>query len=161
MQEARESHTDAVKQRIDSVESMKDVVPLTKQLFELSRETAKLEAESFQTRQKVAIAAEAKAVLDSWVRFEQSQKAAEQDELVKSVVDNIMKNLGDEKVQKEVLAGAVAEVERECSPLPIVPSLSVLYRIGQKQGRLEIKTTIIEQLTFVKSVDLFKIMQSF
>ena len=113
MDEARQAHTSAVRTRIDSVEQMKEVVPLTTQLFELSRETAKLEADSFERRQKVALAAELKTVLDSWVRFEQSQKTEEQQKLVKSVVDKIMKNLEDERTQKELLAGAVAEVERE------------------------------------------------
>jgi len=112
MDEARQSHTSAVRTRIDSVEQMKEVVPLTTQLFELSRETAKLEAASFETRQKVVLAAELKTVLDSWVRFEQSQKQEEQSQLVKSVVDKVMKSLEDEKTQKDLLAGAVAEVEQ-------------------------------------------------
>jgi len=112
LQSARDQHTSAVRERITSVEAMKEVVPLTTQLFELSKETAKLEAANFELRQKVALAAEVKAVLDSWVRFEQGQKASEQEQLVKSIIDKVMKNVNDERVQKEILSGAVAEIEQ-------------------------------------------------
>lgn len=106
---------------------MKEVVPLTTQLFELSRETAKLEATNFELRQKVALAAEVKSVLDSWVRFEQSEKAAEQDQLVRSVIEKVMKSINDEKSQKEVLAGAVAEIERESSRFDYILSSHLFY----------------------------------
>lgn len=76
------------------------------------QETAQLESEAFVQRQKVALASEVKTVLDSWVRFEQQQKENEQAQLVKTVVDNVLKNLNEEKTQKEVLAWAVSEVER-------------------------------------------------
>ncbi|KDQ61814.1 hypothetical protein JAAARDRAFT_55140 [Jaapia argillacea MUCL 33604] len=109
---ARAEHTQAVKDRIASVEQMKDVVSITEGLFALSKETAKLEHEAFAQRQKVALAAEAKAVLDSWVRFEQQQKESEQAELAKAVIDKVMKGLGDEKTQKEILANALTEIEQ-------------------------------------------------
>ena len=54
-----------------------------------------------------------KAVLDSWVRFEQQEKENEQAELTKTVIANVLKSLQDEKVQKEILANAVAEIDRE------------------------------------------------
>ncbi|MCV2423832.1 ATPase B chain family protein, partial [Paucibacter sp. DJ4R-1] len=57
----RKEHTQAVTARIDSVQQMKDVVDVTKGLFALSKETAKLEHEAFAQRQKVAVAAEVKA----------------------------------------------------------------------------------------------------
>lgn len=130
---ARAEHTQAVQDRIDAVGEMKDVVSLTEGLFALSKvcfpcfpvtpsltglsrrrqETAKLESEAFVQRQRVALAAEVKTVLDSWVRFEQQEKENEQSRLVKSVVDSVMKNISEEKTQKEVLAWAVSEVERE------------------------------------------------
>jgi F-type H+-transporting ATPase subunit b len=72
-----------------------------------------LEADAFVQKQKVALASEVKAVLDSWVRYEQQQKESEQLELTKSVIAKVMANLQDEKVQKEVLISAIAEVERE------------------------------------------------
>ena len=51
--------------------------------------------------------------MDSWVRFEQQEKEAEQAQLVKTVIDNVLKTINDEKTQKDALAWAVAEVERE------------------------------------------------
>ncbi|TBU21527.1 hypothetical protein BD311DRAFT_771984 [Dichomitus squalens] len=70
---------------------MKDVVSVTEGLFALSKETAQLESEAFVQRQKVALAAEVKAVLDSSVRFQQQAKESEQAELVKSVVDSVLR----------------------------------------------------------------------
>lgn len=152
---SRSEHTQVVKDRIQSVEQMKDVVSVTQGLFALSKvrfspicslpppyavssrktraassapspplewcpdarmqETAQLESEAFVQRQKVALAGEVKAVLDSWVRFEQQAKESEQADLVKSVVDSVLKSLNDPKTQKDVLASAVAEIERECT----------------------------------------------
>ncbi|KAJ7493337.1 ATP4, subunit B of the stator stalk of mitochondrial F1F0 ATP synthase [Mycena galericulata] len=88
--------------RTDHTQAMKDVVALTKGLFALSKETAVLESQAFVQKQKTAIAAEIKGVLDSWVRYEQQMKESEQAELTKSVID---------KTQREILLGAVAEIE--------------------------------------------------
>ncbi|KAI0258650.1 hypothetical protein BC834DRAFT_910625 [Gloeopeniophorella convolvens] len=109
---ARAEHTQAVQDRIDAVGEMKDVVALTQGLFALSKETAQLESDAFVQRQRVALAAEVKTVLDSWVRFEQQEKENEQAQLVKTVVDNVLKNISEEKTQKDVLAWAVTEVEQ-------------------------------------------------
>ena len=79
------------------------------------QETAKLEAETFVQQQKVAVASEVKAVLDSWVRYEQQLKESEQAELTKTVIDKVLASIKDEKTQREVLLGSVAEVEREHS----------------------------------------------
>jgi F-type H+-transporting ATPase subunit b len=109
---ARAEHTHAVKDRIDEVGQMKDVVSLTEGLFAISKVcrsiplpsgahhthtlrtflvsvqgTAQLEADAFVRCQRVALAAEVKSVLDSWVRFEQQEKENGQTRLVKSVVD--------------------------------------------------------------------------
>lgn len=81
------------------------------------QETARLEADVFVRRQQVALAAEVKAVLDSWVRFEQQEKENEQARLVKTIVDNVLKSVSEEKTQKDVLAWAVSEVDREY-PVP-------------------------------------------
>lgn len=57
-----------------------------------------------------------KSVLDSWVRYEQQAKESEQAELAKSVIAKVMSSIKDDKTQKEILNGAVAEIEREhCS----------------------------------------------
>ncbi|KAH9930266.1 ATP synthase [Fomitopsis serialis] len=109
---SRAEHTQAVKDRITSVEQMKDVVSVTESLFALSKETAKLEAEAFVQQQKVALASEVKAVLDSWVRFEQQEKENEQAELTKTVIANVLKSLNDEKVQKEILTSAIVEIDQ-------------------------------------------------
>ena len=77
------------------------------------QETAKLEAESFVLKQKVALASELKSVLDSWVRYEQQAKENEQAALAKSVIETVLKTIQDEKTQKDILASAVVEVERE------------------------------------------------
>ncbi|KAI0315048.1 hypothetical protein OF83DRAFT_1167322 [Amylostereum chailletii] len=112
LDKSRADHSQAVKDRIDSVQQMKDVVSLTEGLFQVSKETATLESEVFVQRQRVALASEVKTMLDSWVRYEQQEKENEQAQLVKTVVDNVLKNLGDEKTQKDVLTWAVSEVEQ-------------------------------------------------
>ena len=108
---AREEHTSAVRTRIDSVGDLKDVVDLTKQLFDVSRETAKLEHESFALRQKVALASEIKSTLDSWVRFEAQQREDEQRQLVQGVIDKVSKELSNPQLHKDIIASAVSEIE--------------------------------------------------
>lgn len=58
-------------------------------------------------------------MLDSWVRFEQQVKESEQADLAKTVIDRVLKNIQDEKTQREILANAVAEVERELLSLSL------------------------------------------
>ncbi|KAM5536321.1 hypothetical protein V8D89_010013 [Ganoderma adspersum] len=60
---SRVEHTQVVEDSIQSVEQAKDVGSVTEGLFALS----KLESEAFV---KVALSAEVKSVLDSWVGFE-------------------------------------------------------------------------------------------
>ncbi|KAF9021142.1 hypothetical protein BDZ89DRAFT_1103140 [Hymenopellis radicata] len=98
--------------RIDAVGQMKDVGAVTAALFALSKETATLEAQAFEQKQKVVLAAELKGVLDSWVRYEQGVRESEQADLTKTIIGNVMKSSGDPKMQRDVLAEAVAEVER-------------------------------------------------
>ena len=118
---------------------MKDVVSITQGLFALSKvsytfsfqpmypsflslthiptqsqqETARLESENFVQQQKIAVAAELKSVLDSWVRYEQQEKEREQADLTKSVIDKVIASLKDEKVQRDILVNAVTEIEGE------------------------------------------------
>ncbi|KAI0923559.1 hypothetical protein AcW1_006480 [Taiwanofungus camphoratus] len=112
LEQSRAEHTQVVKDRIQSVEQMKDVVSITEGLFALSKETAQLESQAFVQRQRVALATEVKAVLDSWVRHEQQQKENEQAELAKTIIENVMKSIRDEKTQRDILTSAVAEVEQ-------------------------------------------------
>merc|ERR1712032_550782 len=86
---AKAEHQQAVEQRIDSVKTLKEVVPLTEQLYAVARETNAVEHENFRLAQEQAVKAELKSVLDSWVRFEQQQREAEQQALVKTVRENV------------------------------------------------------------------------
>ncbi|KAL2009550.1 hypothetical protein VTN00DRAFT_5357 [Thermoascus crustaceus] len=109
---ARADHTNAVKQRIENVEQLSGVVDITKQLFEVSKETAKLEAQAYELEQRVALANEAKQVLDSWVRYEGQVKQRQQAELAQTVISKIQKELENPKVLKQILDQSVADVER-------------------------------------------------
>ncbi|KAG6999321.1 hypothetical protein G7Y79_00036g072770 [Physcia stellaris] len=109
---ARESHTQAVKDRIDNVKQLGGVIDITKQLFEVSRETAQLEAQAFELEQKTAIAAEAKQVLDSWVRYEGQVKQRQQKELAESVIGKITKELENPRTLQQILQQSVADVEK-------------------------------------------------
>ncbi|KAF2847904.1 hypothetical protein T440DRAFT_509917 [Plenodomus tracheiphilus IPT5] len=109
---ARADHTTAVKQRIESVQDLGGVIDITKTLFEVSKETAKLEAQAFELEQKTAIAAEAKAVLDSWVRYEGQVKQRQQRELAESIIAKVEKELENPKTLKQILDQSVADVER-------------------------------------------------
>jgi len=109
---AREDHTTAVKQRIDSVKELAGVVDYTKQLFEVSKETARLEAQAFELEQKTALAHEAKQVLDSWVRYEGQVKVRQQKELAESIMSKIQKELENPKTLQQILQQSVADVEK-------------------------------------------------
>ncbi|KAI4278705.1 MAG: hypothetical protein LQ337_000814 [Flavoplaca oasis] len=109
---AREGHTAAVKDRIESVKQLGGVVEVTKQLFEVSKETAKIEAEIFELEQKTALAAAAKSVLDSWVRYEGQVKQRQQKELAESIISKITKELENPKTLQQILNQSVADVER-------------------------------------------------
>ncbi|KAK1833795.1 ATP synthase subunit 4, mitochondrial [Podospora conica] len=109
---ARADHTNAVKARIEDVQQMTGVVDITKTLFEVSKETAKLEAEAYELEQKTALAAEAKAVLDSWVRYEGQVKQRQQKELAQSIIAKVQKELENPKALQQILQQSVADVER-------------------------------------------------
>ncbi|KAF4181734.1 hypothetical protein CNMCM7927_000365 [Aspergillus lentulus] len=109
---ARADHTNAVKARMDNVKELSSVVDVTKQLFAVSRETAQLEAQAYELEQRTALAAEAKSVLDSWVRYESQVKQRQQRELAESVIGKIQKELENPKVLQQILQQSVADVER-------------------------------------------------
>ncbi|POR30858.1 ATP synthase subunit 4, mitochondrial [Tolypocladium paradoxum] len=109
---ARADHTEAVKTRIEDVKQMGGVVDITKGLFEVSKETAKLEAQAFELEQQTALAAEAKAVLDSWVRYEGQVKQRQQKELAVSIIAKVQKELENPKVLQQILQQSVADVEK-------------------------------------------------
>ncbi|KAH0564937.1 atp4 subunit B of the stator stalk of mitochondrial F1F0 ATP synthase [Trichoglossum hirsutum] len=109
---AREDHTQAVKQRIENVKELAGVVDITKSLFEVSKETAQLEAKGFELEQRTSLAQEAKSVLDSWVRYEGQVKQRQQKELAESVIAKIQKELENPKTLQQILQQSVADVER-------------------------------------------------
>ncbi|KAI5846356.1 hypothetical protein DFP73DRAFT_386764 [Morchella snyderi] len=109
---AREDHTKAVKDRIESVGQMGTVVEVTRDLFAVSKETAQLEAKAFELEQKTTFVSEAKSVLDSWVRYEAQVKQREQKELAESLIAKVKKELENPKTLQQVLQQSVADVER-------------------------------------------------
>ncbi|KAK5990510.1 ATP synthase subunit 4 [Cladobotryum mycophilum] len=109
---ARADHTEAVKTRIEDVKQMSGVVDITKALFEVSKETAKLESQAFELEQKTSLAAEAKTVLDSWVRYEGQVKQRQQTELAASIIAKVQKELENPKVLQQILQQSVADVEK-------------------------------------------------
>ncbi|KAJ6786035.1 hypothetical protein PWT90_06569 [Aphanocladium album] len=109
---ARADHTEAVKTRIEDVKQMSSVVDITKAMFEVSKETAKLEAQAYELEQKTALAAEAKAVLDSWARYEGQVKQRQQKELAQSIIAKVQKELENPKVLQQILQQSVADVEK-------------------------------------------------
>lgn len=108
---AREDHKQAIQDRIDSVGQMKNVVEITKDLFEVSRDTAKVEAEVFELQQKVNFTTEAKSVLDSWVRYEASQRQREQKQMADAISAKVRQELKNPRLQQQLLQQSIAEVE--------------------------------------------------
>jgi len=109
---ARADHTSAVKSRIGNVQQMAGVVDITKTLFEVSKETVQLEAKAYELQQKTALAAEAKTVLDSWVRYEGQVKQRQQRELAETIIAKIHKEIENPKVLQQILQQSVADVEK-------------------------------------------------
>ena len=72
-----------------------------------------MEAQAFELEQKTALAAEAKTVLESWVRYEGQVKQRQQRELADSIIAKIEKELEDPRVLKRILDQSVADVERK------------------------------------------------
>ena len=75
------------------------------------QETAKLEAKAYELEQRTTLAAEAKTVLDSWVRYEGQVKQRQQRELADSVIAKVTKDLKDPKVLQQILQQSVTDVE--------------------------------------------------
>lgn len=78
------------------------------------QETAKLEAQAFELEQRTALAAEAKTVLDSWVRYEGQVKVRQQKELADTIIAKIGKELENPKVLQQILQQSVTDVESTC-----------------------------------------------
>lgn len=109
---ARADHTRAVQERIESVSQLGTVVDVTKDLFAVSKETATLEAKTFEVEQRVQFANEVKSVLDSWVRYEAQVKQRQQKELAEALIAKVKKELEVPKTLQQILQQSVADVER-------------------------------------------------
>ena len=77
------------------------------------KETAELESQAYELEQRTALAAEAKQVLDSWVRYEGQVKQRQQRELAETVIGKIHKELENPKVLQQILQQSVADVDRD------------------------------------------------
>lgn len=88
-------------------------------------------------------------MLDSWVRYEQQLKESEQVELTKTVIDKVLANIREPKTQQEILAGAVAEVERGCLALfSFAMTADPFQRTRQEQGYLIVETSCVPGILF-------------
>ncbi|GMF82207.1 unnamed protein product [[Candida] boidinii] len=85
---------------------------LEKALFEISKETAAVEAEAFELKQNVQVASEAKSVLDSWVRYEAQVRQLEQQQLSSTVIAKVKSEITNPKFQDKILAQSVEDVEK-------------------------------------------------
>ena len=61
--------------------------------------------------QKTVLAAEAKSVLDSWVRYEGQVKQRQQKELAENIINKITKELENPKALQQILNQSVVDVE--------------------------------------------------
>jgi F-type H+-transporting ATPase subunit b len=71
-----------------------------------------LEAKAYELEQTTALAAEAKSVLDSWVRYEGSVKQRQQKELAENIIAKVKKELENPKALQQILQQSIADVER-------------------------------------------------
>jgi F-type H+-transporting ATPase subunit b len=111
LNQAREDHKSVVKERIDHIGKLADVVPVTSTLYDVSKEIAQLEAEAFELKQTVAFNHEIKTTLDAWVRHEANVREQEQKRLVTHLVEQVKAKLTDPKLQQTILNQTIADVE--------------------------------------------------
>lgn len=112
LETARDGHKEQVNQRIEQVGQLKDVVSVTENLFEMSKEMAKMEAEIFELKQQQQLTTDVKSVLDSWVRHEASVREREQKEVAQRVLDQVMNALGDGQVQQRILQQSLGDLDK-------------------------------------------------
>jgi F-type H+-transporting ATPase subunit b len=72
------------------------------------------------------LAHEAKAVLDSWVRYEGQVKARQQQELARSIIAKIEKDLESPKTLDEILRQSVKDVESKLHRLLAMESIVLI-----------------------------------
>lgn len=69
--------------------------------------------QAFELEQKTALAAEAKTVLDSWVRYEGQVKQRQQRELAESIIAKVQEELKSPKALQQILQQSITDVERK------------------------------------------------
>ncbi|KAG4306066.1 hypothetical protein PORY_000054 [Pneumocystis oryctolagi] len=111
LNDSRQEHALAIKERINTIETLKDVVDVTKHLFEVSKETVQLEAKAFELSQIVNVQQQAKAVLDSWVRYESALRQREQIYLAETIISKVKKELQQPKIQQQILNQSISQIE--------------------------------------------------
>jgi F-type H+-transporting ATPase subunit b len=112
LESARQAHKSEVATRMDQVGQLKDVEQVTRDLFAMSKEIAEMDALAFELKQKAAVVQEVKSVLDSWVRYESALREREQRLVAEHVMAKVMQRLVDPKLQKDILAQSLVDVER-------------------------------------------------
>ncbi|KAJ8331899.1 atp4 subunit B of the stator stalk of mitochondrial F1F0 ATP synthase [Batrachochytrium dendrobatidis] len=110
--QARLDHKAVVQERISHIGKLSDAVEVTKGLFDISKDIAKLEAEAYELKQKVAFNTEVKGVLDSWVRHEANVREEEQKRLAAHVIGKIKQDLTDPRLQQTILQQSIADIEK-------------------------------------------------
>ncbi|KAJ1800309.1 atp4 subunit B of the stator stalk of mitochondrial F1F0 ATP synthase, partial [Coemansia sp. RSA 2598] len=108
---ARSEHKAAMLSQIEAKSKLKDIVAYTKSMFGMSKEIATMNAESFELQQKVALNAEIKSVLDSWVRYESSVRESEQKALAEKVIGNVRSQLTNAKTQDEIISQCLRDIQ--------------------------------------------------
>ncbi|KAJ2455576.1 atp4 subunit B of the stator stalk of mitochondrial F1F0 ATP synthase [Coemansia sp. RSA 2336] len=108
---ARGDHATTVKSQIEAQSQLKDIVSYTRSMFGMSKEIASINAQAFELQQKVALNAEIKSVLDSWVRYESSVRESEQKALAAQVMANVHRQLQNPKTQDEIVAQCLRDIQ--------------------------------------------------
>lgn len=99
----------------------------------------------YELEQKTALAAEAKSVLDSWVRYEGQIKNKQQKELAESIIGKIQKELENPKTLQQILQQSIADVESGYSLFLFSHNcqLTCLCRVGGFESAIIRKTCCI------------------
>lgn len=111
LENARQDHKAVVQERIQHISKLSDVVDVTKGLYDMAKDIAKLEAEAYELKQRGTFSNDVKSMLDQWVRYEASVREAQQKRLVDAVLSKIESNLADPKMQQSILNQCLSDVE--------------------------------------------------
>ncbi|KAJ2056305.1 atp4 subunit B of the stator stalk of mitochondrial F1F0 ATP synthase [Coemansia sp. S146] len=108
---ARGEHKSAVLTQIEAKSKLKDIVDYTRSLFGMSKQIAEMNAQAFEIQQKVALNAEIKSVLDSWVRYESAVRENEQKALADKVMGSVRNQLSSPKTQEDIIAQCLRDIQ--------------------------------------------------